>query len=204
MRTRLDAVYLEMTEESDNPDLALDRERLWFQEYEQYLHKTQLGPFWLQEDRVAALVADAFHHFDSQRYRLDSFCVMPNHVHVVLMPLPTTEEGMQALLKGKLVKNLDGDLGYLAEDEHGVRQFHLVTFHSLASIMHSIKRHTATKANLLLGRTGSFWQEESYDHFTRDHEEWLRTNRYVLHNPVKAGLVTEWKQWPWSWRRDEA
>lgn len=30
-----------------------------------------------------AIVADAFHHFDKERYLLDSFVVMPNHVHAL-------------------------------------------------------------------------------------------------------------------------
>src|SRR4029077_19539033 len=32
---------------------------------------------------LARIVADAFHHFDGKRYDLDSFVVMPNHVHVL-------------------------------------------------------------------------------------------------------------------------
>ena len=34
----------------------------------------------------AQLMADVLNHFDGQRYRLDAWCVMPNHVHVVVMP----------------------------------------------------------------------------------------------------------------------
>ncbi len=72
-------------------------------------------------------------------------------------------------------------------------------FHSLASIMHSLKRHTARQANLILGRTGDFWQHESYDHVVRDLDQYRRIVDYVLNNPVKAGLVEEWQDWPWSY-----
>ena len=34
----------------------------------------------------AQLMADVLKHFDGQRYRLDAWCVMPNHVHAVVMP----------------------------------------------------------------------------------------------------------------------
>jgi len=37
----------------------------------------------LRRPALASIVADAFHHFDGQRYDLDSFVVMPNHVHVL-------------------------------------------------------------------------------------------------------------------------
>jgi hypothetical protein len=37
----------------------------------------------LRQPALARIVADAFHHFDGKRYDLDSFVVMPNHVHVL-------------------------------------------------------------------------------------------------------------------------
>jgi REP element-mobilizing transposase RayT len=41
------------------------------------------GHCWLADERVAALVEDALLFFDSVRYRLLAWCVMPNHVHVL-------------------------------------------------------------------------------------------------------------------------
>lgn len=38
----------------------------------------------LREHAVAKIVADALHHFDGKRYDLHAWCIMPNHVHVVL------------------------------------------------------------------------------------------------------------------------
>ncbi len=68
--------------------------------------------------------------------------------------------------------------------------------------MHSIKGFTAGRANQLLGRTGAFWLHESYDHYVRDEAELRRIVAYVVNNPVKAGLVTEWQAWPWTYVRD--
>ena len=73
------------------------------------------------------------------------------------------------------------------------------TYHALPAIMHSLKRYTARQANLLLGRQGQFWQHESYDHVVRDEVELQRIIRYVLNNPVKAGLITKWDEWPWTY-----
>ena len=33
----------------------------------------------------------------------------------------------------------------------------------------------------------------------RDEDEWRRIVWYVLNNPVKAGLVQEWREWPWTY-----
>jgi putative transposase len=73
------------------------------------------------------------------------------------------------------------------------------TYHAMSAIMHSLKLYTARESNLLLGREGQFWQHENYDHFVRDEAELRRIIRYVLNNPVKAGLVECWEDWKWSY-----
>ena len=73
----------------------------------------------------------------------------------------------------------------------------------LSIIMQSLKGYTARKCNIALGRRGAFWQHESFDRAIRDEEEFDRTVRYVLDNPVKAGLVTTWRDWKWTYCRPQ-
>jgi REP element-mobilizing transposase RayT len=40
----------------------------------------------LREPEIAKIVADSLSHFDGERYQLDDFVVMPNHVHVLVQP----------------------------------------------------------------------------------------------------------------------
>ena len=42
------------------------------------------GHCWLAQEGIARCVEDALLYFDSQRYRLLAWCVMPNHVHVLV------------------------------------------------------------------------------------------------------------------------
>lgn len=70
------------------------------------------------------------------------------------------------------------------------------TSKTLSSIMHSIKRHTARESNKILNKQGKFWQDESYDRFVRNNRELRNTVEYVINNPVKAGLVDNWRDWP--------
>ena len=42
------------------------------------------GACWLGRADVASVVEAALMHFDGERYRLLSWCVMPNHVHAVI------------------------------------------------------------------------------------------------------------------------
>jgi putative transposase len=127
------------------------------------------GPRWLADPRVAEMVAEALHHRHGQVYDLATFCVMPNHVHIVYTPLKREDD----------------------------------TYAANARILQSLKGHTARQANRILHRAGSFWQAESYDRVVRDAAELKRIVAYVLNNPVKAGLVAEWKQWPWSYCKAE-
>src|SRR5438132_7612518 len=46
------------------------------------------GSCLLREPKTAMIVAKALRHFDSQRYYLDAFVVMPKHVHALVQPLP--------------------------------------------------------------------------------------------------------------------
>ena len=64
--------------------------------------------------------------------------------------------------------------------------------------MHSISSYTANECNKLLGRSGAFWEDESYDHCPRDGTEVVRIVEYLEMNPVKAGLVSKPEDWPFS------
>lgn len=41
----------------------------------------------LRRPEVASIVTHALQHFDGERYVLHAWCVMPNHVHVVVTPM---------------------------------------------------------------------------------------------------------------------
>lgn len=62
-------------------------DRLHGERVESYLD-SGAGACHLRDPRVAGLVKQALLYFHAQRYRLVAWCVMPNHVHVVLRQLP--------------------------------------------------------------------------------------------------------------------
>lgn len=45
------------------------------------------GECFLKRADIAELVANSMRHFDGERYELRAWCVMPNHVHVVVWPM---------------------------------------------------------------------------------------------------------------------
>lgn len=42
------------------------------------------GACWLRQPEIARVVQDTLLHFDGERYRLLAWCIMPNHVHVLI------------------------------------------------------------------------------------------------------------------------
>jgi len=72
---------------------------------------------------------------------------------------------------------------------------------SLANIMDAIKGASAHKINQALGRKGRVWQPESFDHVLRSSESLDVKIQYLLENPVRKGLVKEWADYPWLWRK---
>jgi len=69
------------------PETLYEIERNYFRKLEDYLDKSG-GECWLKRPPIADIVANALRCFDSERYRLDAWIVMPNHVHTVLWPMP--------------------------------------------------------------------------------------------------------------------
>jgi len=70
--------------------------------------------------------------------------------------------------------------------------------HLLDATLIAFKRWTATQAGRALGIPGSsLWQREWFDHWSRSVAEDERIVRYIRANPVKAGLVADWRDWPW-------
>ena len=64
-------------------------------------------------------------------------------------------------------------------------------------VMQRFKSATGVQANRLLGRSGRFWQHETFDHAIRESqpEALLKAIRYTTHNPVKARLCAHWQKW---------
>ncbi|HEX8503954.1 MAG TPA: transposase [Hymenobacter sp.] len=144
--------------EHENAENAYAQQRRYFGRFDELLDGAAQGPTWLQEPAIAEIISASLRHFHGKAYTLICYCLMPNHVHLLI--------------------SLPDDAPPLAET------------------LQRLKGYTALQANKLLGRTGQFWQRETYDHLVRSPEEMQRVIAYVVNNPVKAGLVESWEQWP--------
>jgi putative transposase len=155
--------------------LVHDARKRYFARYDALLDDIQHGPDYLRQPAIAGLVREELHRFDGELYNLLAYCIMPNHVHILIdtsLQIPASFESTD--LESLNYKPLD-------------------------VIMKRIKGPSAVAANRLLGREGKFWQRESYDHFVRNERELGNIIRYILENPVKAGWVGHWEDWAFSY-----
>ena len=107
----------------------------------------------------------------NKRYELIAYCIMSNHCH---------------LLIENIVQETAHHSGKSAK-------------YPVTDTLRLLKGSTARDCNQILERSGKFWHDESYDHYVRTKDELERTILYILQNPVKAGLVKEWKDWKFSY-----
>lgn len=66
----------------------------------------------------------------------------------------------------------------------------------LAAAMNVFKGRSARVINKMLGRKGLFWQSGFHDHALRKEEDRLAVARYIVANPLRAGLVTKLGDYP--------
>ena len=68
--------------------------------------------------------------------------------------------------------------------------------------MRRLKGRSARGINTQLGRTGTVWQTGFHDHALRNNENMQDIARYVIANPLRAGLVRQigdYALWDAAW-----
>jgi putative transposase len=61
--------------------------RMYFDDFDTFIGTFSHSHKWLMNVKAANIVAEALIFWDSKRYDLLAYCIMPNHVHMMLTPL---------------------------------------------------------------------------------------------------------------------
>ena len=69
---------------------------------------------------------------------------------------------------------------------------------SLTDWFGQFKKYTAREINRNRGKNGRGWVDENFDHWCRTPEKEEGVKRYILKNPVKAGLTLNVEDWKWK------
>lgn len=67
---------------------------------------------------------------------------------------------------------------------------------TLSDAVKRFKAHTAHAVNQYLQRSGALWQKAFYDHTLREEEDVREIARYIVANPLRAGLVEHIDDYP--------
>ncbi len=92
-------------------------------------------------------------------FRLFGYCLMPDHLHVMLTP------------------------------EHSGR--------AVDQWLQAYKSYT-TNRYCAAGGKAPLWQRSAWDHVCRKDETAAQVMMYIINNPVRKGLVVDWRDWPWT------
>ena len=79
----IEEIKLKLDIKKDDPSsnsMQYQRLRQKIAEYED----AGYGQCFLRDERIAAIMQDTLKHFDGERYQLICWCIMPNHVHVLI------------------------------------------------------------------------------------------------------------------------
>lgn len=146
-----------------------------FGRYDHQLDHKPYGECYLKHPEVADIVVQELQKLDDKYYELQSYCIMPNHIHILI------DTSIQ--LHGKNIDETNLDEEYT----------------QLNDVLREFKGRSGYYCNKKLGRRGNFWQRDSYDHYVRDDTEWGNIANYIMQNPAKAGLVENSQDWQHSY-----
>ena len=68
--------------------------------------------------------------------------------------------------------------------------------YTLAQLMQAIKSRSTLTINRALNESGAFWQTGYHDRAIHDGEDLLPFARYIVANPLRAGLVEKIGDYP--------
>jgi REP element-mobilizing transposase RayT len=87
-------------------------------------------------------------------------------------------------------------LAWVLMPDHAHWLLQLGATDSLPAVTTRLKCASARSANLALGRKGPLWSRAYHDHALRDERQLLATARYLVANPLRAGLVSQIGEYP--------
>ena len=159
--------------------LAIEDVREKRTKLEEYLDRG-VGECWLREPRVATLCEEALRFFHNERYELLAWCVMPNHVHVLVHVLETPLGKMMQSWKRHIATEAER---ILAERRSPTRR-----------VSENSTNAPTRRAALQTLR----WEREYWDTFMRNEDQEKTAISYIENNPVKAKLCRAAAEWPFS------
>ena len=178
VRERRDVVLMEI--DRDNLPQKSARKRdiqdRYFLYLEKLLHQKREQEHPFRNPMIAGALESRIKEYAGKYYDLVAYSIMSNHAHLQL------DFSIQcSRMKGQMVT--EGFAGYV----------------NLATVLGKIKGGATYDANKATGRKGTLWNSGYYDRYMRCQNHLMTEFWYILRNSEKAGLVSNWRDHPFTY-----
>ncbi|MDH3872092.1 MAG: transposase [Gammaproteobacteria bacterium] len=133
-------------------------------------------------------------------------CSLPGQVYLVTAVTHRRQPFFSDFVLGRLVVRefIRAEIFYQADTlafvvmpDHFHWLLSLGSIHSLSAVVGNVKSHSARTINTALDRDGKpVWQRSFHDHAVRSEESMIDVARYIISNPLRAGLVRKVGDYP--------
>ena len=182
------------------------------------MSRTNGKRFLFEEDGVKDVLVDALRRAAAfSGVRLKAYAAMDNHFHAVVKvekpDAPVGEEELLrrvGILKGEREKAAlaarwrrlaeAGDEAALAAAQERLR----ARMHDVSEFVKTFKEEFDRAFKRNREYCGSIWSGRFASTIVEDGEYLARCIRYVVHNPVRAGIVSQAADYRWSWCENES
>ena len=117
-----------------------------------------------------------------------------------LFALPGAVDAMRAEISACEDSGMLDSFAWVAMPDHLHWLFQLRKY-SLGCCLQTFKSRSARAIRRSTGGNGPVWQPGYYDHRLRNEEDLMRQARYIVANPLRAGLVQRIEDYPYWWAR---
>ena len=87
-------------------------------------------------------------------------------------------------------------IGFVVMPDHVHWMFKLTSLKALSDVMMTVKGRSSRKINTIRQSHKPVWQKSYYDHCLRHDEDLIKNMRYIVANPLRAGIVSSLKFYP--------
>jgi REP element-mobilizing transposase RayT len=106
-------------------------------------------------------------------WTLFCYCLMPDHLHLIVQLPSQQTRYLNAGARGIIPEGILDHVG-------------------------NFKKYTTTQLWWKMGGTGQLWQQSSYDRAIRYNQSIEPAVHYIVNNPVRKGLVQDWREYPYA------
>jgi REP element-mobilizing transposase RayT len=158
----------------------------------------------LRNPQIAELVIENWRHYAKMRYDLISYVVMPNHVHVLIrvyesFSLAKIVQSWKGYTGKKIKEMITVGIAGNADCPVGSRAKPTLGDPREAGNAGNADCPVGSRAKPTLGDPRRrIWHREFWDRYIRDEKHFNSAIDYIAQNPIKAGLVKNAEDWPWT------